>query len=61
MAYCDICIFYDKQYDEFQQNYDDVITEGENQVLHHCPMYIDHIPNRIFYHNAECEFYDKDE
>lgn len=46
-----------KKYDEFRQNYDDTIVEGENIIHHFCPIYNDRIPNEIYYDNADCEYY----
>ena len=57
MAYCKTCLFYDKRYDEFRQNYDDVIEEGNTQEKHYCVMYEDNIPNKIYYQGAKCPFY----
>lgn len=59
MALCNSCVFMNKKYDEFRQNYDDTIVEGENIIHHFCPIYNDHIPNEIYYDNADCEYYFK--
>lgn len=56
MALCDTCMFYNKQYDEFRQQYDDVI-DGENREKHFCTMYDDNIPLDITYKNADCPHY----
>lgn len=56
---CNKCLFYDKQYDNFRQEYDDIIVLGNNQPeAHYCPMYLDNIPNAIFYDGAKCEFFE---
>ena len=61
MALCDSCQNYDKSYDEFRQNYDDVIIEnGDKRQKHYCNMYDDHIPFGIFYENENCVYYRQD-
>lgn len=58
MVLCDSCFFYDRRYDEFCQNYDDVIVEdADERKKHYCPMYNDHIPFAISYENGDCAYY----
>lgn len=59
MASCDKCFFMTHQYDTFRQNYDDVdAVDDKSKPHHYCPMYTDHIPEDIFYGDADCEFYE---
>lgn len=58
MALCDKCLFYDKQNDEKRQQYNDVaIAEGKNEK-HFCPMFLSGIPNKIFYRNGNCRYFE---
>ncbi len=59
MALCDSCLHYRKGFDKLGQIHDDVVIETDNdkRQKHFCPMYDDHIPNDIYYDNADCEFY----
>lgn len=59
MALCDNCLFYDKAEDEFRQEYDDCLVVGYDEPpKHYCPMYDNNIPMKIFYKNADCQFYE---
>lgn len=60
MGKCATCAFYNKKYDEACQEYDDVIKIGDDKILHHCPLFDDHIPNGIYYDGENCEFYEKE-
>lgn len=58
MAKCYNCLFYDKSYDDFRQEYDDVIKIGDDQPpKHYCSMYDSNIPADIFYKEAACPFF----
>lgn len=58
MALCDNCMLYNKQEDEFRQQYDDVVEiDGDKRQKHYCSMYDDNIPNKIFYENGDCPFH----
>lgn len=61
MALCDTCLHYMQKFDELRQNFDDVIVEKakDKRQKHFCPMYDDNIPNEIYYENADCMFYTK--
>lgn len=61
MALCDTCAFYNKQIDEFRQQYDDTIIENaDSRQKHYCPMYDDNIPLDISYNNGDCPYYQKE-
>lgn len=58
MALCDNCKFYDKEHDEFRQQYDDVVKiNGDKREKHYCIMYTDYIPFDIFYNNGDCPYH----
>ena len=57
MGLCSTCVHMNREQDEFRQQFDDVIVEGDNTVHHFCPMYDDHIPDKIFYADGDCPFY----
>ena len=58
MALCDTCINYNKEYDEYRQQFDDVIQlNGDKREKHHCLMYDDYIPNKIFHENGKCPYF----
>ena len=58
MALCDNCMLYNKQEDEFRQQYDDVVEiDGDKRQKHYCSMYDDNIPYKIFYENGDCLFH----
>lgn len=58
MPLCNNCQFYNAEYDEELQQWDDTIKVGDETVLHHCPLYDDHIPNGIFYGLDDCKYYE---
>lgn len=59
MALCNKCKVYNTQYDEFRQNWDDILLEPPAQnTPHYCIMYEDNIPNKIYYDGAVCKFYE---
>lgn len=57
MALCDSCNLMDKRYDEFRQSYNDSVAVADRRLQHFCPMFDDHIPNKIYYGNGECKHY----
>lgn len=55
---CDTCLNYKKEYDEFRQQYVDLIVIGKTRPEpHFCPMYDNNIPDEIYHDGAQCEFY----
>ena len=61
MIKCKNCMHYDKEYDEFRQQYDDIIIIGqENRKVHHCILYDNEIPSETWKNKEECpDFFDK--
>lgn len=57
MVRCLSCEWYDKKYDEFRQAHYDAIDESDKRQKHGCIMYEDHIPQKIWYENANCPYY----
>ena len=57
MALCEKCLFYNKEYDDFNRDYDDTIIIGDSYKPHFCTQYFDGIPRSIFEENADCEFH----
>lgn len=60
MALCDSCLFYNKEYDFSIQQFDDVPKIGNELETHFCPMYLEGIPNEIYYDNGDCEYYENE-
>jgi hypothetical protein len=54
MRKCESCVFWDKEYDKLQQEWDDMLIEGEKE-RHHCIWYRSHIPPEIYYEGADCD------
>ena len=55
---CSTCKIYNKNVDELRSAYDDNIYEKDNRQKHGCVMYDDYIPQKIWYNNADCPFYE---
>ena len=56
--FCDNCSAYRKEYDDFRQEYEDVVIIGyKGPESHFCPMYDSSIPRRIWENGDPCEFY----
>lgn len=55
---CRTCKRYNKNVDELRSAYDDNIYEKDNRQKHGCIMYNDYIPQKIWYNNADCPFYE---
>lgn len=57
---CDICMNYNKAFDEREQTLDDkTVVSGRELEQHYCPMYDGHIPHTIYYENGDCEWFAK--
>ena len=57
-AQCSKCLFYDEKYDNFRQEYDDVIVVDNDQPpKHFCLLYESGIPSNIFYDGNACKFF----
>ena len=55
---CDTCMNYRKEFDEFRQQFDDIIViDNTRPEPHFCPMYDNRIPDGIYYNGDTCEFY----
>lgn len=55
---CNNCFHFRKEYDEFRQQYVDmIVVDNTEPEQHFCPMYDDHIPNEIYYADHDCEFF----
>ena len=57
---CSNCEFYNKQEDQFRQQFVDILRIGEDEPQQHfCPMYDSHIPTEIYYDGGKCKYYTK--
>ena len=60
MALCNTCEWYNKEYDEYRGNFDDIITvDGDRRPNHFCIAYDEKMPKKIWYKNGNCPFYKK--
>lgn len=59
MKQCELCEFYDKEYDELLQSGDDVIIVGqEDKENHYCPMYdMAVVADDIINDKAKCKYF----
>lgn len=60
MINCKNCKYYSKEFDEFRQQFDDVIVVGqENREKHYCIFYNDHIPSEIWGNKENCPYFEQ--
>ena len=58
MALCDKCALFDRSYNEFRSQYDDVIEiDGDKREKKYCVMYSNSIPQNITYNNGDCPYF----
>lgn len=61
MEFCNKCLFYSKEYEDFRKMYDDtLIIDNSDYEKKFCTMFDDNIPNEICYGGQKCpHFFEK--